>query len=168
MNDDILLNRRHWPRWVHASIATYMKAVGNTEKVPTLISGVEDRTTEFDKQPDKVEIRVNGPHIYEPSKNYFRGEVAINVLITSNMGECKDRYFHDRILGFFFEALDAKIPIIRCGPDPDIDTDEQLACLCLQDDSERDAIRMFRIDSADTNDRVRQAMLTATYNVEFS
>lgn len=167
MNNDILASRKHWPRWVHASIGTYLDAVGETENYPTLISGIEDRTNEFDKEPNKVEVRVNGPNIYEPSKGYFRGEVAINILITSNMGECKDRYIHDRILGIFFEALDEKIPIRSCGPDPDIDKDEQIACLCIQS-GDNQGVKMFRFDSPDPNDRVRQAMLTATYDVEFS
>jgi len=45
---------RNWTRWIHASVAKYLKQVAVTNEIPVLIEGIDDRDQGFMEAPDRV------------------------------------------------------------------------------------------------------------------
>lgn len=153
----------NWTQWFHSSIAKYLKAVAESIPVPSLVEGIEDRTDEFQQAPDRVEIRFNGPFTINPSANYYVAKMGINILVTSDMGETKNAYKLDQLLGAFHEALDQPIPIFRYGTNAESDA-SHLGCLALTTD--KLGVRVLHFGQIDPNDRVRQGMVSANYQIE--
>lgn len=153
----------NWTQWFHSSVAKYLKSVAESVPVASLVEGIEDRTETFQRAPDRVEIRFNGPYTTNPSSGYYLAKIGINILITSNMGETKNAYKLDQLLGKFHEALDQPIPIYRYGTDAESDG-SQLGCLLLSGD--KLGVRVLHFGQIDTNDRVRQGMVSANYQIE--
>ena len=90
----------HFPRWAHASIAQYLKAVANTNSITSLVEGIEDRTDTFMEADERVEFRVNGPLTYQPSNNYDIDTIYVNILATSLPGRrTKNRWQHHITIG---------------------------------------------------------------------
>lgn len=153
-----------WARWIHASIATYLKSVASLNSIPSLVDGIEQRTAAFSEAPDKVEFRVNGPFTRELSENYYEAKVGINVLVSSTIGgPKKDAFRLDDILGLFHEALDEPIPVFDYSltiSDPGY----QLGCLKLVQD--KLGLRVLHFGQIDPNDLVRQGMVSGNYYIE--
>jgi len=156
----------HWPRWFQASINDYLKQVADSNNLVSLIDGIEDRDETFMQAPDRLEIRVNGPYINNPSHDYYNCRVFVNILFTSNMGETKNRYKMITDTGIMVAACLGSIPILKCGPDTaGVDDGSQLGCLTIQD-GDKTGVRVNHFAQIDPTDRVRQAMLTAAYYIE--
>lgn len=155
-----------WVRWIHSSVAKYLKSVATSIPVPSLVESIEDRTSEFEQAGDRVEIRFNGPYINNPSKGYYVASIAINVLVTSNVGgELKNAYALDDIIGKFLEALTQPIPVNKLGPASDAESDgSHLGCLHL--DEGKLGVRANQFGQIDTTDGVRQGMVSAAYKIE--
>ena len=153
-----------WTKWIHASVASYLKSVAQSVPVASLVEGIEDRDQTFQEAQDRVEIRFNGPYTTNPSSGYYIAKIGINVLVTSNMGgKRKNAYMLDDLLGKFHEALDQPIPIYKLGTDENADG-YQLGCLVMSND--KLGIRVLHFGQIDTNDRVRQGMVSANYQIE--
>jgi hypothetical protein len=155
----------HWTRWIHSSVAKYLKTVATTNSLAVLIEGVDDRDDPFQEAPDRIEIRVNGPFSQEISHNYHRILVDVNVLLISQMGDqTRNVWDHDRYLGVFHEAMDGRIPIYRFGTGPEDDDDSLLGCLVPRS-GKNDSIRVLQFGQIDTTDRLRQGMVDARYEM---
>lgn len=153
---------RNWTRWIHASVAKYLKQVAVTNEIPVLIEGIDDRDQSFMEAPDRVEIRLTGPHSQELSRGYHRLYVDINVLVSSQMGdESKNVYDLDNILGLFHEAMDGAISIYRLGTGPD---DDQSLLVCLNPRSgKNDSVRVIHFGQIEKTDRLKQGVVDARY-----
>lgn len=153
---------RNWARWIHASVAKYLKQVADDNDIPALVEGIEDRDQSFMEAPDRVEIRLNGPHSQELSRGYHRLYVDINVLLTSQMGgEGKNAYDLDARLGIFHEAMDGVISIFRVGTGPD---DDQSLLVCLSPRSgKNDSVRVIHFGQIERTDRLKQGVVDARY-----
>lgn len=152
----------NWARWIHASVAKYLKGIADTNAIASLVEGIEDRTDEFMEAGDRVEIRMNGPFVQEVSKGCFRFWVDINVLAFSNTGEqAKNSYRLDEILGIFQAAMDSVIAVNRYGTGPD-DDDTLLGCLFPRS-GRNDSIRIFHFGEIDKDTSLRQGMIDARY-----
>lgn len=163
-----MLHKRHWSRWIHSSIVTYLKGVCDSENIASLVSGVEDRTTAFAETPDRVEIRVTGPTTTSPNSTEYILRVYVNCLVTSNLGHNKDRYTLDRLGGIMYEALCQPIPVYKCGPDTDgVDDGTCIDCLHVVGEDNL-GIRFIKFATPDENDQVVQGMAAATYEVTFT
>ena len=120
----------NWGRWIFASIATYLKQVASENKVPAMVEGFDERTTEFMQAGDRAEIRITGPSVQEVSHNYYEFEVDVNVLLSNRFdAPDKDRYSFTRIAGIFQEALDGPIAVYKYGDDPTTDDQSCIGCL---------------------------------------
>jgi hypothetical protein len=158
---------RNWVRWIHASVADYLKAVAITENIVSLVEGIEDRDDTFAQATDTVEFRVNGPYMTNPSNGYYVARVFVNVLVMSNMGgEQKNKYQLDTNLGIMQEALDQPINIYKCGPDTgDVDDGSHIGCMKVLDESKL-GVRVIHFSQIDQTDRVKQAMVSVAYEIE--
>lgn len=157
----------NWTRWIHSSVAIFLKEVADDNNLPALVEGIDDRDDEFMEETDRVEIRVNGPFTQELSAGYHRIYVDVNCLFMSRMdGEGKNAYDLDRFLGIFHEAMDGNIPIFRHGTGPD-DDGELLGCLSPRP-GKSDSIKVLQFGQLDRVDRIREAMVDARYVMHLS
>jgi hypothetical protein len=153
---------RNWTRWIHASVAKYLKQVAVDNNIPVLIEGIDDRDQSFMEAPDRVEVRLNGPFSQELSRGYHRLYVDINVLLSSQMGgESKNAYDLDARLGIFHEAMDGVISIFKVGTGPD---DDQSLLVCLTPrPGKNDSVRVVHFGQIERTDRLKQGVVDARY-----
>lgn len=155
----------NWARWVFASVATYLKEVAEGAGIPVLVEGLDERTDVFMQATDRAEVRISGPFSREPSHNYFRLEVDVNVLFYTRLEESKNRYAILKIIGDFQEAMDSNIPVCKYGDEPGDDETERIGCLAPRN-GRNDSIRVLHFGQIDPTDRLKQSMVDARYVME--
>ena len=157
----------NWARWVFASVATYLKGIANSEHLPVLIEGLDDRTTAFMEATDRCEVRITGPFTKELSHNYFRIEVVVNVLFLSRYEEEKNQYAVMHKIGVFHEAMDGAIAVFKYGNEQGDDEHALVGCLSPVQ-GRNDAIRVMHFGQVDPTNRIKQSMVDARYRMELS
>jgi hypothetical protein len=151
---------------VQASVGKYFKtlALAQTPVLPSLVEGVEDRTETFAAAPDKIEIRVNGPHTKDYGNSSY-SKVFVNLLLTHTIGGAgKNQYKHDTDIGIFYEAAGGPIPVYKLGSEDDDDL-SHLGCL-IAESGNNDYIRVNKFGQLEENTPLRQAMISVTYRLE--
>jgi hypothetical protein len=157
----------NWARWVFASVATYLKGIANSEHLPVLIEGLDDRTTAFMEATDRCEVRITGPFTKELSHNYFRIEVVVNVLFLSRYEEEKNQYALMQKIGVFHEAMDGAFAVYKYGNEPGDDEHALVGCLSPVQ-GRNDAIRVMHFGQVDPTNRIKQSMVDVRYVMEIS
>lgn len=154
----------NWRRWIHSSVAVFLKGIASSVSLPALVEGVDDRSDAFMKAPDRIEFRVNGPFTQEQSHGYYRVLVDVNVVLKSHMGGAKrNPYAHDALLGLFHEAMSRNIPILGYSLDPD-ENDEPPFIGCLTPlNGKNNSIRVLDFGQIDRTDRIVEGMVDARY-----
>lgn len=151
----------NWARWVFASIAYYLKQVAEGESIPALVDGLDERADEFLNAPHRVEIRINGPFI-QAYQSEYRLWADANVLLTSVMDEARHTMY--RLAGKFQASMAGPIPVLDYGDQPG-DTGELLiGCLRLRG-RDADGVELFNFGQVEKNDRVKQAIVNARYEM---
>ena len=120
--------RPYWPKWIWASVAKYMKGVSDSLNLQLLVEGIDDRQSK-NVRASHAELRINGPFIFELSKEYYIVQVPINILLVDFMvGDGTNAYRLQKWAGKFQSVMDFPIPVYRYGQDlPDDGT--LLECL---------------------------------------
>jgi len=157
----------NWARWVFASVATYLKQVAQSQQLPVLIEGLDERTTEFMSATDRCEVRITGPFTKELSRDYFQVEVVVNVLFVSRYEEQKNQYAIIQKTGVFQEAMDGSIAVYKYGNGPEDDEHALIDCLSPAQ-GRHDAIRVMHFGQINSTDRLKQSMVDARYRMEIS
>lgn len=157
----------HWARWVFASVATYLKGIADSQQLPVLVEGLDDRTTAFMEAPDRCEVRISGPFTREVSRNYFHVEVLVNVLFTSVYEEQKNQYAIIQKMGVFHEAMDGAIAVRKYGNEAGDNENEAIGCLSPAT-GRSDAIKVIHFGQIDPATRLKQGMVDARYVMEIS
>ena len=157
----------NWARWVFASVATYLKGIAQSESLPCLVEGLDDRTTAFMEAPDRCEVRIMGPFTREVSRNYFCVELLVNVLFTSTYDETKNQYAILQKVGAFHEAMDGAIAVYKYGNQPGDDEHALVGCLSPLT-GRRDAVKVMHFGQIDATTRLKQSMVDARYLMEIS
>jgi hypothetical protein len=155
----------NWARWVFASVATFLKGVAKTNNLPSIIEGVEDRTKTFMASPNRVEIRISGPFVREPSYGHFKIVAEANVMVTSTYDK-PNRYDFAKITGIFQQALNLPIPVYRYGDQP-IDDGSYVGHL-IPRNNKADTIRVMNFGQYNTTERVRQSIVDTVYYMDMS
>lgn len=157
----------NWARWVFASVATYLKGIAQSENLPCLVEGLDDRITAFMEAPDRCEVRITGPFTREISRNYFQVELLVNVLFTSTYDETKNQYDILQKVGAFHEAMDGAIAVYRYGKQPGDDEHALVGCLSPLT-GRHDAVKVIHFGQIDPTTRLKQSMVDARYRMEIS
>lgn len=145
----------NWPRWVQASVADHFKTVADNLSLPSLVEGIDERTTEFMESPNRYEIRVNGPDIVEWSYGYWHFEVGTNILIHSYMdGKTTNAYFGTQMTGPMAQAASQPIPVFKYGDGPN-DDQSLIGCLTLRR-GQKESVKIFHFGEINKEDRLRQ------------
>lgn len=156
----------NWVRWIHASVAKYLKDICDDEDYVSLVEGLEERTDEFQRAPNRVEIRISGPFTREQNDGSYEAIVFINVLVTNMLGgKNDDAYMADRMLGVLHAAMDEPIPLKKYGPDNGmggIDDSSLFACLRTIRDK-KNSLRVIHFGQFDPKTRQKQGMVDGSY-----
>lgn len=152
-----------WTRWIFASITEHFSSNVMTPNSITFITeGIHERDNDFMSEPDRAEIRINGPFGRELSAGYWRLWVDINILVTSYFdGATKDVYTLERNLGLIHEFTDTSIPIHRFGNGAG-DDGTLLGCLSPRH-AINDSIRIIHFGQINKVDRIKQSQIDARY-----
>ena len=113
----------NWARWIKASIYTYFDT--NIDGYTKYFEGSKRDT--FTAQ-DYIEIRMDGPHFSEVSKNYFKITVEVNVVLHHTKDDTQI-YKLDTMIGVVSTAF-KNIPVYKYG-DGAADDSSYLGCLRL-------------------------------------
>ncbi len=151
-----------WARWIFASLATLLKGVAEANKLPVLVEGLDERTTEFMEASDRVEIRITGPFIRDLGNDYYELSVDSNALFVSRYENGKNKYAILTTIGAFQAAMDAPIPICKYGKEPG---DDETVCIGVMEPRNKrgDAVRVMHFGQADLTDRIKQSLVDARY-----
>lgn len=148
-----------WTRWMHASVASYLKSVAATIQVPAFAEGLEERTKLFQNATDRIEIRVNGPYT-KKLQGLYEARLLVNVLVTSNLGERKNAFSMLNTLGTIHNAMDANIPLFMMGDASESTEFGFVQIGCLQPVNQ---VQVYNFGQITPEDRTRQGMVTCAY-----
>ena len=155
----------NWPRWVQASVGRHFKDAATAISIPSLMEGIDERTTTFIQSPERIEIRVNGPSIVEKSKGYWYFAVDVNILVSSHMGgELPNRYSGTQITGEMAKAANDPIQVLKKGTGGD-DDQSLIGCLTLRRGS-RESVKVFHFGEINLEDRLRQFAVDVSLEME--
>jgi len=113
--------RKRWTKWIWSSVAMHMKPVADELGLPLLVEGIDDRQGK-NVEASHAELRINGPFIFEDSKDYYQIQAPINVLLMDFMtGDSSNAYRLQVWAGMFQAIMDMPIPVYRYGQDPEDD-----------------------------------------------
>ena len=144
-----------WPKWVQASVADHFKTTATANGFASLVEGLEERTTVFHDNPQRLEIRINGPSIQEQSNNYYHFLVDVNILIFSHMDGTQDSVYRGTSMtGVMAQRASEPISVFKYGSQPG-DDQSLVGCLTLINGS-REAIKVFHFGEINAEDRLRQ------------
>ena len=119
---------QNWTRWIIASIQNYFNV--NRQGITLFVEGTPRDTRE---EKDFMELRIDGPHYTELSKDYWLLKLDVNILFQSTQDEHDFHRIHKnmgKILTIFTD-----IPIYKYGDGVD-DDDSLLGCLQLIQDAQ--------------------------------
>ena len=153
----------NWTRWIVASLATYFGEIADVQNLPLLVDGIDERDAE--KLRSRVELRISGPFVREPSKDYFYVEVGVNLLLTDIMSDTQNPYRLMSFLGAFQEAAAKTILLHKYGPTPAVDDQSYFGCLIPRGES-KDASKTYQYGQVSVRDHVRQASIDTMYYLE--
>lgn len=157
---ELLQDEKHpdWFRWVHASINKHFTI--NRGPLPLYLEG--DERTKQDNA-EFYELRIDGPFILQPQKDYYILDVEINVLVQSHM-DTKRLYTIQEGVGQIVKAFTNAICVYKLG-DYLFDDQTYVGALKLKTDiKERVDINYFGIIKEDT--RLTQATVEGHYQME--
>ena len=145
----------NWPRWVQASVADHFKVTANTYGYASLVEELEERTTEFVESTNRLEIRINGPFIKNPSHGFWHILVPCNILIFSHMdGTVENVYNGVDIAGVMAQRASEPVSVFKLGSNPQ-DDGTFLFCLTLTK-TKGESLNVHHFGEIDAASRLRQ------------
>src|SRR5690606_24954254 len=84
----------------------------------SLVEGVEERTKAFMDSDNRIEIRLQGPKIRNSSADWYDVDLVVNILVTSHLGDNKNVYDMENVIGIYYDAIMAGIPTVKLGTSP--------------------------------------------------
>lgn len=115
--------RKHWNRWIHASIVKYFSTIAEDNDMYLYIIGRSDNRTETN---EFIEVKITGPNTTEISKNNFRINLIIDLIYSIHL----NGYNAQELSGILEEAMGC-ICVYKYGNGDD-DDDSFLGILQLQ------------------------------------
>lgn len=122
----------NWPRWIKASVFSYMEAQIKAQlgqKFLVLVAGEPER--DIGKNQDWIEIRLDGPTFYPWSSGNFLAMCEINFLISTVINE--DNFYRgEKMKGVLANILSSSIQLYKYGDGPN-DDQSRFGCLQLEE-----------------------------------
>ena len=156
-----------WPKWVQASVADHFKTAATAGGFASLVDGLEERTSAFQENPQRLEIRINGPFITQMSSNYYQFLVDVNILIFSHMdGSIDSVYRGTNIAGTMAQSASDSIPVHKYGAEVGDDA-SLIGCLSLND-GPRAGVNVFHLGEVNAEDRLRQLAVECSFKMDIN
>lgn len=151
---------KNWARWIHASIGDHFTTRFTNESVPLFIEGQHRDTNEIQHF---AELRIDGPRLYEVSKDCWLFRVEVNILLTSAMDDANYLTIQQNV--GIAQASFTTINAYRYGNGPD-DDDSFLGCLrLLQSRTSRDFLEANQFGQIDIKTHILQATVEGHYKM---
>lgn len=147
---------QNWPRWIFASIHKHFLA--ERQGLTLFVEGLNH----VEDQSDYLELRVDGPYFRELTKDNFKIELEINVLIASSRTESDFHKIH-RDCGIVVTAFNKTIKIFKLGNGVE-DDQSLLGCLqMVRSGDAREALRTSHFGQIQSNTPVMRASVEGHY-----
>jgi hypothetical protein len=160
---ELVADEKHqsWVRWIHISINKYF--LENKGSLPMYLEG-DERTLQ--DEAEFYELRIDGPFIIQPHKDYYLISVDINVLVQAHMRH-DELYNIQTAVGPIVKAFNNYICVYKYGDTPH-DDDSLLGALRLEPALDKGTVDVnyFGIIREDT--RLTQATIEGHYRMEIS
>ncbi len=116
---------KNWDRWIFASVSKHFD--DNKQGFKLFIEGNDyDLSTET----NYFEFRMNGPMLREMSKDFWKLEIVVNILVVSKRDDRSIHTIHSNV-GIAAAAFTKCIPVFKYGSSDDDDRTIQLGVLEL-------------------------------------
>jgi hypothetical protein len=151
----------NWPRWVLTSIEKHFN-----DNRGTLTMFIEGQHRNTDTLQDFMELRTNGPHIIELSRNYFNVGIEVNVLLHSVMNDQDAHKLRDNI--GLVVAIFTDIIVYKYG-DNAVDDGTILTCLRLKQNPrgiEGDRLTVSNFGQIKPSIKLQQATIEGHYETD--
>lgn len=149
---------KNWTRWIFASVVKHF-----TDRRQGLTLFVEGQRRDTPQATTLVELRFDGPHYVEMTRDHWHIQVEINVLIQTAMDNAS-YHTHFANCGIVQVAF-TDIMVYRYGNGPD-DDDTLLGCLrLLQDLRDRDRVETNQLGQIDKDIPLIHATLEGHYKM---
>lgn len=136
---------KNWPRWITASLNKHFDDAKGSYTLH--LEGMERAVEHLS---NRAELRIDGPYISQPCKDYWKIYCEINVLIASVVNP-DNLYTYQTMVGHFSEAFEDTIGVFKLGNEPG-DNAALVGCLQLQyEKRDRLQISNFGVIGPDTN-----------------
>ncbi len=146
---------KNWTRWIFASFTKHFDSM--KDGVHLFIEGDDNNTVE---RTDYFEFRMNGPHLSEESKDWWKIQVTVNILIVHKMNNRSTHDFHTNI-GKMVAAFTKSVGMFRFGTG--LDDDNQLfGCMQIMTDKDH-AIQVEHLGQVNPDIKEMQAMVQGSY-----
>lgn len=145
----------NWPRWIFASFTKHFDSKRNS--ITLFIEGDDNDTAPLS---DYFEFRLNGPYMWERSKDWWEIQVTINILVVHKRNDRSIHTLHDNI-GIMVAAFEKAIGMFRYGTGLS-DNNERFGCMQLVTDKDN-SIQVDHFGQVNADVKEMQAMVQGTY-----
>ena len=146
---------KNWTRWIFASLTKHFDS--KRDGVKLFIEGDDNDTA---THSDYFEFRMNGPYLWEKSKDWWEFQVTLNLLVVHKRNDRSTHLFHSNV-GIVVAAFEKAIGVFRFGEGQD-DDGELLGCMQLVTDKEN-PIQVDHLGQVSPDVKEMQAMVQGTY-----
>jgi hypothetical protein len=149
-----------WARWAFASVVNHFQNNLDTTRVPIFVEG-EKRNT--DTLKTFAEVRMDGPFFTEVSRDCYKIEGEVNILIQATLDEMDAQLIH-RSVGLVTAAF-SDISVYRFGDEPGDDNSFVWCWKLINDSRRRERVQVSHFGVIEPNTKLTQATVEAHYDV---
>ncbi len=147
---------KNWPRWIFASLCKHFD--DNRQTVKLFIEGADN---DLSAETDYFEFRMNGPLIREMSKDFWKFEVVVNILIIHKFDNKSIHTLHN-LVGIASAAFQNCIPVFKYGVGPDDNRLAQLGSFVL-DTQGQNGVEANHFGQVGSDTKEMQSSVEAAY-----
>ncbi len=154
---------KHWPRWITASVVKHYADLPRGDMEFKYM--VEHRTDADVQQVSLMEVRMEGPILNNPSKDYWLVGLEVNILVQTLIDT--NMYKHMTDVGLVADMFDTCINLYKYGTGAD-DDDSQFGELSLGRGDAGDQINIRRFGQIDEDVPLVFSTLVGDFQTCFS
>lgn len=144
---------QNWPRWVFASFSKWF--LDRAQGISFFVEGEDQKTEEL---ANYFEFRMNGPVCTEISKDYWKLEAVVNILVVSKQNNTSIHTIHQNV-GIAAAAFTKCVPMFHYGL---TDDNSQFGVMQLTT-YEGEAIKITHIGQVNPEVKAMQSMVQGYY-----
>lgn len=147
---------KNWARWIFASLSKHFQ--DNRQGIDFFVEGEDQK---LENSENYIEFRMNGPIFNEVSKNFWKIEVVVNILVVSKQNAVDIHTIH-RNVGIVAEAFKTCIPIKKYGDSID-DSPTQVLGFMIRKIADKKDVNISHIGQVSADVKEMQSMVEAYY-----